>query len=181
VKLNLENDKGYVIIDDSTSKIISVVVHNAVEGKRDFVNLASFKNNTDGTQTAIRFCANHQRDLDWDEEETNKRMDIIGQNGNTGFNRTLRIIRSRIMDENKWHNRIMHLTSFSLGIVVTALMMAKGWFDELLYVILGSVLILLASFVYNYIRGIDYMTQNHPDYTGEDLFEEEDNTWERDK
>jgi hypothetical protein len=37
------------------------------------------------------------------------------------------------MDENKWHNRIMHLTSFSLGIVVTALMMAKGWFDELLY------------------------------------------------
>jgi hypothetical protein len=85
------------------------------------------------------------------------------------------------MDENKWHNRIMHLTSFSLGIVVTALMMAKGWFDELLYVILGSVLILLASFVYNYIRGIDYMTQNHPDYTGDDLFEEEDNTWERDK
>jgi hypothetical protein len=85
------------------------------------------------------------------------------------------------MDENKWHNRIMHLTSFSLGIVVTALMMAKGWFNELLYVILGSVLILLASFVYNYIRGIDYMKENHPDYTGDDLFEEEDNTWERDK
>ena len=85
------------------------------------------------------------------------------------------------MDENKWHNRIMHLTSFSLGIVVTALMMAKGWFDELLYVILGSVLILLASFVYHYNRGIDYMKENHPDYTGDDLFEEEDNTWERDK
>jgi hypothetical protein len=84
MKILLENDKGYVIVDDSTGKIISVVVHNAVEGKRDFVNLASFKNNTDGTQTAIRFCANHQRDLDWDEEETNKRMDIIGQNGNTG-------------------------------------------------------------------------------------------------
>jgi hypothetical protein len=84
MKILLENDKGYVIVDDSTSKIISVIVHNAVEGKRDFVNLASFKNNTDGTQTAIRFCANHQRDLDWNEEETNKRMDIIGQNGNTG-------------------------------------------------------------------------------------------------
>jgi hypothetical protein len=84
MKILLENNKGYVIVDDSTSRIISVVVHNAVEGKRDFVNLASFKNNTDGTQTAIRFCANHQRDLDWDEEETNKRMDIIGQNGNTG-------------------------------------------------------------------------------------------------
>jgi hypothetical protein len=33
------------------------------------------------------------------------------------------------MDENKWHNRIMHLTSFSMGIVVTALMMAKGMFE----------------------------------------------------
>jgi hypothetical protein len=84
MKILLENDKGYVIVDDSTSKILSVIVHNAVEDKRDFVNLASFKNNSDGTQTATRFCANHQRDLDWDEEETNKRMNIIGQNGNTG-------------------------------------------------------------------------------------------------
>ena len=65
---------------------------------------------------------------------------------------------------------MMHLTSFSLGIVVTALMMAKGWFNELLYVILGSVLILFVSFVYNYVRGIDYMQENHPDYKGEDLF-----------
>lgn len=65
---------------------------------------------------------------------------------------------------------MMHLTSFSLGIVVTALMMAKGWFDEFLYVILGSVLILFISFVYHYVRGIDYMQENHPDYKGEDLF-----------
>jgi len=86
MKISLENDKGYVIVDDLTGKIISVVVHNVVEGKRDFVNLASFKNNTDGTQTATRFCANYERNLkwDWDEEEANKRMDIIGQNGNTG-------------------------------------------------------------------------------------------------
>ena len=84
MKILLENNKGYVIVDDSTSRILSVVVHNVVEDKRDFINLASFKNNSDGTQTATRFCANHQRDLDWNEEETNKRMDIIGQNGNTG-------------------------------------------------------------------------------------------------
>ena len=84
MKILLENDKGYVIVDDSTSKILYVVVHNAVEDKRDFVNLASFTNNSNGTQTATRFSANHRRDLDWDEEETNKRMDIIGQNGNTG-------------------------------------------------------------------------------------------------
>jgi len=55
MKILLENDKGYVIVDDSTGRIISVVVHNAVENKRDFVNLASFKNNSDGTQTATRF------------------------------------------------------------------------------------------------------------------------------
>lgn len=55
MKLNLENDKGYVIVDDFTGRIISVVVHNAVENKRDFVNLASFKNNPDGTQTITRF------------------------------------------------------------------------------------------------------------------------------
>jgi hypothetical protein len=85
------------------------------------------------------------------------------------------------MDENKWHNRIMHLTSFSMGIVVTALMMAKGMFELMLYVLIGSLVVLLVSFAYNYIRGIDHMQENHPDYKGEDLFEEEDNTWERDK
>jgi hypothetical protein len=61
------------------------------------------------------------------------------------------------MDENKWHNRIMHLTSFSMGIVVTALMMAKGMFELMLYVLIGSLVVLLVSFAYNYIRGIDYM------------------------
>jgi len=76
------------------------------------------------------------------------------------------------MDENKWHNRMMHLTSFSLGIVVTTLMMAKGMFDLMLYVLLGAIGILLLVFVYNYIRGIDYMQENHPEYKGEDLFDE---------
>ena len=77
------------------------------------------------------------------------------------------------MDENKWHNRIMHLTSFSLGIVLTALAVSKGLFNLMLYMIIGSVGILLFSFVYNYVRGIDYMVKNHPDYEGEDLFDEE--------
>ena len=44
----------------------------------------------------------------------------------------------------------------------------------MLYVIIGSIGILLFSFVYNYIRGIDYMDKNHPDYKGEDLFDEEE-------
>ena len=77
------------------------------------------------------------------------------------------------MDENKWHNRIMHLTSFSLGVVITALATSKGLFNLMLYMIIGSVGILLFSFVYNYVRGIDYMVKNHPDYEGEDLFDEE--------
>ena len=77
------------------------------------------------------------------------------------------------MEENKWHNRMMHLTSFSLGVVVTALATSKGLFNLMLYMIIGSVGILLFSFVYNYVRGIDYMVKNHPDYEGEDLFDEE--------
>ena len=78
------------------------------------------------------------------------------------------------MNENKWHNRIMHLTSFSLGIVVTALMMSQGWFNEFLYVLGGSIIILFISLVYSYVRGIDYMVKNHPDYDGEDMFEDDD-------
>ena len=78
------------------------------------------------------------------------------------------------MDENKWHNRIMHLTSFSLGIIVAALAISKGLFNLMLYVIIGSIVILLFSFVYNYIRGIEYMDKNHPGYKGEDLFDEEE-------
>jgi hypothetical protein len=69
----------------------------------------------------------------------------------------------------------MHLTSFSLGIIVAALAISKGLFNLMLYVIIGSIGVLLFSFVYNYIRGIDYMKENHPDYKGEDLFDEEIN------
>ena len=77
------------------------------------------------------------------------------------------------MDDNKWHNRIMHLTSFSLGVVVTALAISKGLFNLMLYMIIGSIGILLFSFAYNWIRGIDYMNENYPDYKGEGLFDEE--------
>ena len=78
------------------------------------------------------------------------------------------------MDENKWHNRIMHLTSFSLGIIVAALAITKGLFNLMLYVIIGSIVILLFSFVYNYVRGIDYMKENHPEYKGEDMYSEDE-------
>jgi uncharacterized membrane protein YoaK (UPF0700 family) len=76
------------------------------------------------------------------------------------------------MNENKWHNRMMHLTSFCLGVVAAGLMFSKGWFNEFIYLLLSSAIILFVSFVYNYIRGIDYMQEHHPDYKGEDLFDE---------
>ena len=82
------------------------------------------------------------------------------------------------MDENKWHNRMMHLTSFSLGIVVTAIMMSQGWFNEFLYVLGASVFILFISMFYNYVRGIDYMATNHPDYDGDGLFEDNNDDWD---
>ena len=55
MKLSIENDKGYVLIDDITGRIIYIVVDGAVPNKRDFISLASYQNNPDGTQTATRF------------------------------------------------------------------------------------------------------------------------------
>jgi uncharacterized membrane protein len=78
------------------------------------------------------------------------------------------------MDENKWNNRMMHLTSFSLGVVVTAFTISQGFFQAMLYMVLISLGVLLIAFVYHYIRGIDHMAEEHPDYKGEDLFGEEE-------
>ena len=55
MKLSIENDKGYVLIDDITGKIIYIVVDGAVPNKRDFLSIASYQNNPDGTQTVTRF------------------------------------------------------------------------------------------------------------------------------
>ena len=78
MKLEIGNDQGHVIIDDTTGRIMSVIVKDAVEGKSDFIGVTSYSNNHDGTHTDMRTKPN------WDEEESNRRMNIIGQNGNTG-------------------------------------------------------------------------------------------------
>jgi hypothetical protein len=78
------------------------------------------------------------------------------------------------MEENKWHNRIMHLTSFSLGVVISGLMISQGLFNEMIYVMMAGLGVLFISFIYQYIRGIDYMVTNHPDYDGEDMYGEEE-------
>ena len=78
MELKIGDDQGRVIIDDTTGRIMSVLVKNAVEGKSDARTFTSYTNNHDGTHTDLRGKPN------WDEEESNLRMKVIGQNGNTG-------------------------------------------------------------------------------------------------
>jgi hypothetical protein len=40
---------------------------------------------------------------------------------------------------------------------------------------LAGVIFLFISLAYNYVRGIDYMATNHPDYKGEDMYGEDEN------
>jgi len=39
----------------------------------------------------------------------------------------------------------------------------------IIFMVLGTALI-----SWSWVRGIDYMKENHPDYKGEDLFDEDD-------
>ena len=78
------------------------------------------------------------------------------------------------MEEDKWNNRISHLAAFSLGVILTTLMIAQNWMSEFIWILFGSVVILFVWLVWNWVKGIDYMQENHPDYKGEDLFDEED-------
>ena len=84
MRLEIGNNQGHVIIDDTTGRIMSVLVKDAVEGKADFIGTTSYTNNHDGTHTDIRPtpCSNHA--LQQDEDEAEMRMRIIMQNGNTG-------------------------------------------------------------------------------------------------
>ena len=54
MKLEIGNNQGHVIIDDTSGKIMSVVVVRAVEGNSDFIATTSFTNNHDGTHTDSR-------------------------------------------------------------------------------------------------------------------------------
>ena len=83
------------------------------------------------------------------------------------------------MNEARFHHVIMYLTFFSLGMLTTAIAFTQGFFQEFIYVLLAGSLFLMFSLIYNWIRGIDYMEENHPNYKGEDLFGEEDNVGER--
>ena len=72
----------------------------------------------------------------------------------------------------------MYITFFSLGVIMSGIMVSQGLYQEMIYVMLAGVIFLVISLAYNYVRGIDYMTTNHPDYTGDDLFDEEDDDWD---
>ena len=85
MKLEIGNNQGHIIIDDTSGKIMSVLVKNAVEGKSDFIGTTSYSNNHDGTHTDMRAtpCSNHAQQQEDDEAEE-LRMRVIMQNGNTG-------------------------------------------------------------------------------------------------
>jgi hypothetical protein len=63
--------------------------------------------------------------------------------------------------------------------LTTALAFTQGFFQEFIYVLLAGILFLTFSLAYHYVRGIDYMKENHPDYTGDDLFGEDNNVEEK--
>jgi len=79
------------------------------------------------------------------------------------------------MNETKLHHIIMYLTFFSLGVVMSGLMISQELFKEMVYVMLAGMIFLFISLTYNYVRGIDYMNENHPDYKGEDMYGENEN------
>jgi len=56
---------------------------NRIEAKLDKV-IAALHDYDDDYEPQIGACSKHD-EMSWDEEETNKRMDIIGQNGNEGI------------------------------------------------------------------------------------------------
>lgn len=76
------------------------------------------------------------------------------------------------MNETKFHHVMMYITFFSLGVIMSGIMVSQGLYQEMIYVMLAGVIFLFISLAYNYVRGIDYMTTNHPDYKGEDLFDD---------
>jgi len=85
MRLEIGNNQGYVIIDDTTGKILFVLVQNIIKNKFDYYSFASYKNNHDGTHDATRWvCSNHAIQQEEDEAAAEERMLIIMQNGNTG-------------------------------------------------------------------------------------------------
>jgi hypothetical protein len=76
------------------------------------------------------------------------------------------------MNETKFHHVMMYLTFFSLGVVLSGLAISLNLFQEMVFAMLAGMVWLFVSLVYNFIRGIDYMQEHHPDYKGEDLFDE---------
>jgi len=89
MKIEIGDNQGYVIIDDTTGKILSVSVDNVVEGKFDALAFSSYSNNSDGTHTAINLNLkpiplNAFGETEEEFKVAEARMKNIMQNGNEG-------------------------------------------------------------------------------------------------
>jgi len=89
MKIEIGDNQGYVIIDDTTGKILSVSVDNVVEGKFDALAFSSYSNNSDGTHTAINLNLkpiplNAFGETEEESKVAEARMKNIMQNGNEG-------------------------------------------------------------------------------------------------
>lgn len=42
------------------------------------------------------------------------------------------------------------------------------------FIVFSIIMVILFPLSYFWVKGIDYMDKNHPNYKGEDLFDEED-------
>ena len=89
MKIKIGDNQGYVIVDDTTGKILSVSVNNVVEGKYDAMAFSSYSNNSDGTHTTLKVDSkpiplNAFGETEEESKFAEARMKNIMQNGNEG-------------------------------------------------------------------------------------------------
>lgn len=70
----------------------------------------------------------------------------------------------------RWPGALGHLTFFCLGVVTTALLVSHR-LTLVVHLTAAALAVLFVSLGYHLVRGLDYMRLNHPDYTGDDLFD----------